>query len=136
VVHLRVPLLCSIGDPWWLFVQTSTEIEGGFKERLLGRPGPEVKMISRSPALETAEHVAAKVRRKGAVFSSLRRFMEWTFPSHLVARSLSDDKSQQLQNLRHRYIGSELPEIDRWHDRLKKEQRRGTRISSSYRRDY
>ena len=73
-------------------------------------------MVARRSALETTEHVPAKVSRKGAVFSSLGWFMKGTFPSHLVARSLDDDKSQQLQNLRHGYISSELPEIDPWHD--------------------
>ena len=75
-------------------------------------------MVPRPSALETTEHVAAKVSRESPVFSSFGWFMEWTFPSHLVAQSLDDDKSQQLQNLRHGYVGSELPEIDPWHDTL------------------
>ena len=77
-------------------------------------------MVAGSSALETTEQVTAKVRRKGAVFSSLGLFMERTFPSHLVSRSLDHDKSQQLQNLRHGYIGPELPKIDPWHGKLNK----------------
>jgi len=75
-------------------------------------------MVAGNPALETTKHVTTKVRRKGAVFSSLGWFMEWTFPSHLISRSLDHDKSQQLQNLRHGYVSSELPEIDPWHRQL------------------
>jgi hypothetical protein len=77
-------------------------------------------MVARSSTLETTEHVAAQVSRKGAVFSSLGWFMKGTFPSDLVASSLDDNKSEQLQNLRHGYVGSELAEIDPWHGRHQK----------------
>ena len=117
---IRVPLLCSFGNPWWLYVQTRAQVKSGFIDWLLAGPGPKIKMVSRSATLETTEHVAAKVRRKRAVFSSLGWFMKRTFPAHLVARSLDDDKSEQLQNLRDGYLSSKLPEVDASHDQPNK----------------
>jgi hypothetical protein len=96
---LRVPLLCWCGDPWWFFVQAIAEIECGFIDWFLSRPGPEVKMVARRSALETTEHVTAKVSRKGAVFSSLGWLMEWAF-AHLAA--------DRRHRLHHRYHGDVL----------------------------
>ena len=67
------------------------------------------------------------------MFSSLARFMEWTFPSHLVARSLDNHESEQVQNLRHGYISSEFPEIDPCHGKLKFNKNREEELVISYR---
>ena len=77
-------------------------------------------MVARSSAFETTEHMTAKVCRKGAVLSPFAWFMKRTSSSHLVARALEGDKTQQLQNLCHGYVGSQLPKIDTGHGKLNK----------------
>ena len=72
-------------------------------------------MVARRPALEAPEHVAAKMGRKGAVFSSLGRFMQGTFAPHLVTHSFSHDKSQKFQDFCHGHDGSNLPKVDAGH---------------------
>ena len=65
-------------------------------------------MVARSLALEAPEHVAAKMGRKGAVFSSLGGFMEGTFAPDLVAHSFRDDEPEEFQDFKdNRWRGNE-----------------------------
>ena len=93
-------------------VQASAEIDGCFTNRFLADLDPEVQMVARSLALETPEHVAAKMRREGAVLSSLGWFMERTGTAYLVAASFADDEAEQLQDFGHGDVGAQLAKVD------------------------
>src|ERR1700678_281320 len=97
-------------------VQASAEIDGCFTNRFLAGLDPEVQMVACSLALEAPEHVAAKIRREGAVFSSLGWFMEGTGTAHLVAPSFADDEAEQLQDFGHGDVGAQLSKVDAWHN--------------------
>ena len=88
------------------------QVESGFVNGFLGGLGPKVEMVARCPALETPEHIAAKIGRKGAVFSSLGRFMERTFAPYLVAHSFGHDKPQEFQDFSHGHDGPNFPKVD------------------------
>src|ERR1700722_2701312 len=112
---LRVPLLCSFGQAWCLFVQSGAKIKRCLINRFLAGLGPKVKLVSGSTALETPEHVPVKVRRESAVFPVFGRFVQRTFASHLVAAPFENGKPQKFKDFSHRYVGSKLPKVNARH---------------------
>jgi hypothetical protein len=113
--QLRVPLLCSAGEPWGFFVQTLAEVKSRLVDGFLGRLGPKIQVIARSAALETLERITCEIRRERAMFSVLGSFVKRTWAPDLIARPSENVNPQQLQDFGHRYVSPKLAKIDPWH---------------------
>jgi hypothetical protein len=60
----------------------------------------QVKIVAAGAALEALKLLAGQMSRKGPVFSSFGGFMQGALAANLSARSLRDDKTQQIEYLR------------------------------------
>ena len=126
--QLRVPLLCSGYRPRSrraprrterrdCEAQTLTKGNCGLMEVHAAHGAPQIEMVARCSALETAERVLVQVCRETAAFQTLR-VVDWTGAAKLVPTALDRNESDFVQHLGERYQFASGSKVDSRHHHL------------------